>query len=118
MKAKSKLSDQPGTSIFGGQSATDLLLLIYVLKTTYKRELAEITSLGYTTVLNQIKNFEADGVIVLKTVGRQRMIEFNPRFFARNELEQLLEKLLLSRPDILQCAAQKRKRPRRTGKKL
>jgi len=109
---------RPGQSLFGTESATRLLLLIYALKSSYASQLANITGYGVTTVKNQILNLEDDGIISIQTVGRQRMISLNPQFYARKELDQLLESMIQNSPEILQSAAKIRSRPRKTGKEI
>ncbi|QYK52321.1 MAG: hypothetical protein KF824_08630 [Fimbriimonadaceae bacterium] len=108
----------PGSELFGTKTATTLIQLVYVLKDTYAKELADLTGLGATTVKNQLSNWENTGIISLRTVGRQRMVTLNPRFYAINELCALLERMVLQNPEILEIASAKRSRPRKTGKEI
>jgi len=108
----------PGAELFGTQTATTIILLVHVLSDTYAKELADLTGYGVTTVKNQLQNWESTGVVRIRTVGRQRMVQLNPTFFAIVELSALLERMVLQNPAIFEIAAQKRRRPRKTGKDL
>jgi DNA-binding transcriptional ArsR family regulator len=106
------------TSLFGSPTRDRVLVLLEVKKSSHLREIARIFELSVPTAQRAIKQLEFDGLIVARLVGRSRLLELNPRFFAYNELRDLLHAIALKRPDLYAPAEQIRNRPRRSGKPL
>lgn len=105
-------------STFGTPRRTEVLVAIAVLETTYAAELARLLGATLYTVQQIVWALEREGVLAIRNVGRTRLIELNPRFFAYRELKDLALKLADAMPSIRAAAATLRRRPRRTGKKL
>lgn len=111
----SKLS---GFEVFGGVLRTKILILVRLLGSTYATELARMLGLAQPSVAQAVRSLEAQGLLAITSVGNQRMVSLNPRFFAASELNALLDKLAEADPSLLKAIAELRRRPRKTGKKL
>jgi hypothetical protein len=57
-------------------------------------------------------------LVAVRSVGRTRAARLNPRYFARDELQQYLLRLTEPESDLRHRVAQLRRRPRRTRKPL
>lgn len=105
-------------SVFGTRKQTQLLLLLYLLKESFPRELARLLGLSVSTVQNTLEGLERDGTVATRKLGVERRVQLNPRFFAIRELEALLDKLASAEPELLKAAESVRRRPRRRDKPL
>lgn len=105
-------------SVFGTRKQTQLLLLLYLLKESFPRELARLLSMSVSTVQNTLDGLERDGTVATRKLGVERRVQLNPRFFAFRELESLLQKLSEAEPELQKVAESVRRRPRRRGKDL
>lgn len=108
----------PAARLLGSVTRTRVLVALALLGSSYPRELARILGASLNGVQQAIKSLEADGVVVGRLVGRTRVVELNPRYFAASELRALLAKLGSADRQLQDRAAALRRRPRRTAKPL
>ena len=106
------------SSPFGSPARTRVLLALRLLGESYPRELARITDGRLSSVQRALQSLERDGLVAGRTVGRQRIFQLNPRYFAATELQPLLERLAQSDLRLERAVSQLRRRPRRTGKPI
>jgi hypothetical protein len=85
---------------------------------SYARELARVLSVALNGVQGALRSLETDGLIISRLVGRTRVFELNPRFFAATELRAFLDKLASADEALRDAITGLRRRPRRTGKPL
>ncbi|HET9368597.1 MAG TPA: winged helix-turn-helix domain-containing protein [Vicinamibacterales bacterium] len=104
------------SSPFGGQTRTRVLLALRLLEESYPRELARVLGVSLNGVQSAISGLERDGLVASRAAGRTRLVRLNPRYFARQELQQYLLKLAAPDRDLQARTATLRRRPRRTGK--
>lgn len=110
------VNSQP--SPFGSATRSRVLLALRLMGSSYPRELARVLSVALNSVLGALRSLEADGLVTARTVGRTRVFELNPRFFAATELRALLDKLASADRGLQDAIAALRRRPRRTAKPL
>lgn len=103
---------------FGSETRTRALLLLWLLGSSYARELARLLNRPLSVVQKALAALERDGLVAAQTLGRTRLYRINPRYFARTELEAFLSRLTDADPDLSATAATVRRRPRMTGKPL
>lgn len=106
------------SSPFGSQTRTRLLLALGLLGQSYARELARLLGASLSAVQKGLASLERDGLIAGRLVGRTRLFQLDPRYFAAAQLEDLITRLTAADPDIKTRAAELRRRPRRGGKRL
>jgi len=106
------------SSPFGSQTRTRLLTAFELLGQSYARELARLLESPLSVVQKGLASLERDGLIAGRLVGRTRLFEINPRYFATKELGGFLGRLAAADTDLKRRAAELRRRPRRTGKRL
>ncbi len=116
-------SPQRESKLFGSPGRTEALILIALLGETYPRELTRLLHEGRVDaqragVTYIVDDFEREGVLASRRLGRTRRISLDPRYFAAKELRALLDKMSKGRPDLQAIAAGRRSRPRRKGKEL
>jgi hypothetical protein len=61
---------------------------------------------------------ERDGLVSGRQVGRTRVVQLNPTYFARDELEAYLARLGESDAELRRAVQSLRRRPRQAGKPL
>ena len=107
-----------GSSPFGGAGRTRILLALRLLSDSYPRELARVLGMPFSSVQKAVSSLEKDGLVAGRALGRTRVIQLDPRYFAYDELQRFL--LRLSEPELELRArvAKLRRRPRRTAKPL
>jgi len=103
-------------SPFGSATRTRILLALRLMGSSYSRELARVLGTALNNVQGAMRSLEADGLVVGRAIGRTRLFELNPRFFAASELNALLDKLATADRGLQDTIAALRRRPRRTGK--
>lgn len=103
--------------LFGSKSRTQTLLAIALLRETYVQQLAGLLNLQQPVVFRVVDDFEREGILVSRYVGRTRTVALNPRMYGVGELESFLLKYAKS-TDLEERVATIRRRPRRRGKKL
>ncbi len=106
------------SSPFGGQTRTRVLLALALLTQSYPRELARLLEVPVAGVQAALRGLERDGLVAGRLVGRTRLYDLNPRYFARDELRQYLVRLCQGAPDLNAAVTALRRRPRRDGKPL
>ena len=106
------------SSPFGSTTRTRILVALELLGQSYARELGRLLQAPLSVVQKGISGLERDGLIVGRLMGRTRLFELNPRYYAEKELRALLDKLAVAEPGIERRIAALRRRPRRTGKQL
>ena len=106
------------SSPFGGQTRTLVLLALSLLDESFPRELARLLEVPLNGVQQALRGLEVDGLVAARTAGRTRLYRLNPRYFAREELENYLKRLTEAETELVERTATLRKRPRRAGKPL
>lgn len=106
------------SSPFGSLTRTRLLLALELLGQSYARELSRLLSSSFSVVQKGLVSLERDGLIVGRLIGRTRLFEISPRYFAAKELRAYLSRLAAADPDLQRRTSALRRRPRRTGKRL
>ncbi len=106
------------SSPFGSATRTQTLVALALMEASYPRELARILETAVNNVQSALRSLERDGLVVARTVGRTRLFQLNPRYFAANALKTLLDKLAAADPELRESVAALRRRPRRTAKPL
>ena len=109
-----KLTSSP----FGGRTRTRVLIAIHLLGSTYPREMARLLVTNLNSVRKALATLELDGLVSGRPVGRTRVYEFNPTYFAREPLRAFVARLAEADSDLRDRTAQLRRRPRRMGKPL
>lgn len=89
-----------------------------MLEESYPRELARILELSLNGIQQALRSLELDGLVVLRTAGRTRLAQLNPRYFAYEDLQRYLLTLSGTETELRRRIATMRRRPRRTGKDL
>ncbi len=106
-------------ALVGSEGAERVLLFMAAREEGYASEIAKVWDMDVSTVQNQLKRMERDGLLVNQLAGRTRIYKFNPRYAFLDETRELLAKALLMLPvakrDELTL---QRTRPRRVGKPL
>jgi DNA-binding transcriptional ArsR family regulator len=106
------------SSPFGSRTRTETLLALVLMESSYPRELARLAGTAVNNVQSALRSLERDGLVVARSVGRTRLFQLNPRYFAATALRRLLEKLAAADTDLQARVAALRRRPRRTSKRL
>src|SRR6266542_1067076 len=104
------------SSPFGGATRTRVLLTLSLLGESYPRELARLLDTPLSGVQKALQSLEVDGIVAGRSVGRTRVFQLDPRYFARDTLKRFLARLTEPELDLRQRVAALRRRPRRTGK--
>jgi len=104
------------SSPFGGQARTRVLLALRLLGDSYPRELARLLEMPVNGVQQAVRGLERDGLVAGRLVGRTRLLQINPRYFAREELLRYLWRLAEADGELQGRTAALRRRPRRAGK--
>jgi sugar-specific transcriptional regulator TrmB len=104
------------SSPFGGQTRTRVLLALVLLTQSYPRELARVLDVPVAGVQAALRGLDRDGLVAGRLVGRTRLYDLNPRYFARDELRRYLARLSEGAPDLIAAVTALRRRPRREGK--
>ena len=104
--------------LFGTRTRSDILLLIALMEETHASEIARLLEISLSTAQNALDSLEAAGVVAGVVEGNARRMRLDPRYFARDELRVLLEKLVAGEPELRERVAAIRRRPRRAGKPL
>ena len=105
--------------IFGNETAAKVLMYIVNYGEGTPSGIAKGFSTTKNKVYKQLLRLEEAGVLVARNVGNQRLFSINPRLIVKNELENLLRKMLMNLPEEeFDKVYAERRRPRRTGKEL
>jgi len=106
------------SSPFGGQTRTRALLALRLLGDTYPRELSRLLERPLSGVQKALRSLELDGLVAGRSVGRTRVYQLNPRYFAADALAHYLGRLAEPESGLRERSAALRRRPRRAGKPL
>src|SRR3972149_1445644 len=80
------------SSPFGGQGRTRVLLALSLLGESYPRELARLLEMPLSGVQGALRGLELDGLVVGRSLGRTRVFQLNPRYFAAAALGEVLRR--------------------------
>jgi hypothetical protein len=106
-------------SLLGSVNKERVLVYIAGRRKGYAREIARFFDAPLSPVQNALDRLEEAAVLVSRRIGSTREYEFNPRYPARPELEQLLNRAVALYPERFRDALLLvRSRPRRRGKPL
>jgi len=106
------------SSPFGSATRTRVLLTLSLLGESYARELTRLLGARLSGVQKALQSLERDGIVAGRLVGRTRVFQLDPRYFARDPLKLFLRRLAEPELQLQQRVAALRRRPRRTGKPL
>jgi transcription initiation factor IIE alpha subunit len=106
----------PDVRVFGSALRTAVLVAVELLEMTHLAELARVLGVNHSAIQRVLRSLERDGLIAIRTAGRERRVSINTTYFASTELRALLRKIGDSIPDYPRMLAAIRRRPRRTGK--
>lgn len=106
------------SSPFGSASRTRVLLALSEMGESFARELSRLLEIPLNSVQGALRGLERDGLVVGRTVGRNRMFCLNPGYFALPELRPYLDRLARADSRLTVALRATRRRPRRTGKPL
>jgi len=106
------------SSPFGSSTRTRVLLSLSLLGESYARELARVLGAPLSGVQKALQSLELDGLVAGRSVGRTRVFQLDPRYFARDALKVFLQRLAEPETALRSQVATLRRRPRRTGKPL
>ena len=81
------------SSPFGGQTRTRVLLALRLLGDTYPRELSRLLETSLSGVQKALRSLEMDGLVAGRPVGRTRVYQLNPRYFAADALAEYLARV-------------------------
>jgi DNA-binding FadR family transcriptional regulator len=95
-----------------------VLLALSLLGESYPRELSRVLDATLSGVQRALQSLELDGIVAGRSVGRTRVFQLDPRYFARDALKQFLRRLAEPEVGLQKQVAALRRRPRRTGKPL
>jgi len=107
-----------GSSPFGGQSRTRVLLALRLLSESYPRELARVLGMPFSSVQKALRSLERDGLVAGRAFGRTRVFRLDPRYFGYDELQRFLLRLTEPELELRTRVSTMRRRPRRTAKPL
>jgi hypothetical protein len=104
-------------SLFGSINKERVLAYLFSNEEGYARGIADFFDANLRSIQLQLDNLEASGVLVSRTEGRTRLYSLNPRWPFREELRQLINRMLAFYPpeERLRILGARR-RPRRRGK--
>ena len=106
------------SSPFGGRARTLVLLALSLLTESFPRELARLLEMPLNGVQQALQGLERDGLVAAQMAGRTRLYRLNPRYFAKEELEDYLRRLAEAETELVERTGKLRRRPRRAGKPL
>jgi DNA-binding IclR family transcriptional regulator len=104
--------------LFGTIRRTEVLKALALLEETYARELARVLEAPLITIQRLVDDLEREGIVATRLIGKERRVTFNPRFFARADLQTLLLRLSQDDERLANAVSALRKRPRKKGKTL
>src|SRR5660397_103567 len=88
------------SSPFGSQTRTRLLLALELLGQSYARELARLLRASLSAEQKGLASLERDGLIAGRLMGRTRLFQVNPRYFAATQLRELIARLMVADRDL------------------
>jgi DNA-binding transcriptional ArsR family regulator len=106
------------SSPFGGSTRTRTLVALGLLGQSYPRELARLLVVPVSGVQAALRGLERDGLVAGRLMGRMRVYQLEPRYFALKELQPYLLRLSAADPELTARIEALRRRPRQSGKPL
>jgi DNA-binding IclR family transcriptional regulator len=106
------------SSPFGGQVRTRALVALALMGQSYPRELARLLDAPVSGLQGALRGLERDGLVAGRMLGRTRLYELDPRYFALAELRPYLMRLAAGDSELTAAVEGLRRRPRRSGKPL
>jgi hypothetical protein len=106
------------SSPFGGQTRTRVLVTLGLLESSYPREMERLLDAPISGVRKALAGLERDGLVSGRLVGRTRVVQLNPAYFARDELRAYLVRLAAADRDLQRRVEGLRRRQRQAGKPL
>lgn len=106
------MSVRASSSPFGGQTRTRVLLALRLLGDSYPRELARLLRASLSSVQKALASLELDGLVAGRSVGRTRLYQLNPRYFAADALSAYLSRLAEPEKALRHRVAAMRRRPK------
>ena len=106
------------SSPFGGSTRTRVLIALSLMETSYPRELSRILDAPVSGVRKALLSLERDGLVSGRLVGRTRLVQLNPAYFALSELKGFLDRLAAAETGLQARVRSLRRRPRQAGKPL
>ena len=103
---------------FGGEGRTRVLLALRLLSESYPRELARLLGMPVSSVQKAVRSLEKDGLVTGRALGRTRVVQLDPRYFAYDELQRFLLRLAEPEFELRTRVSNLRRRPRRSAKPL
>ena len=88
------------SSPFGSAARSRVLLALRLMGSSYARELARLLDVALNGVQGALRSLERDGLVIARPVGRTRVFELNPRYFAASALAGYLDKLTAADRDL------------------
>lgn len=110
--------EQRRLKLFGSRRRTQVLIAVTLAGETYARELARLADAPLLSIQRVVDALEIEGVLAVRTSGRQRRVTLNPRFYAYAELRALLLRLAEGEQELESAVGALRRSPRRKGKPL
>ena len=106
-------------ALLGNPTAARVLMYLENYDSGYAKRISDTFDIPVNMVQDQLKKFEAAGVLTSTTVGRTRVFSFNPRNPTAKNLRIFLSSELDGLPGpVCKNYFRDRQRPRRTGKPL
>lgn len=106
------------SSPFGSQARSRVLVALRLLGDSYPRELSRLLEMPLSGVQKALHGLEIDSLVAGRAVGRMRLYQLNPRYFAADALFAYLSRLSAPEERLRDRTAALRRRPRRSGKPL
>lgn len=100
------------TELFGSRRRTEILVLLALLESSYPSEMTRLLEAPLYSVQTILQDLEGQGVVASRRQGRTRVVELDPRYFAFEELRELLLRLAEAEPELQRAAESRRSRPR------
>ena len=104
--------------LFGTKNRTNILLFLALMEESHASELSRLLGTSVSNVQKTLDSLEQVGVVAGAVKGRERRVSLSPRYFARQELRDLLDKMASANPELIDKVGEIRRRPRRAGKEL
>lgn len=104
--------------LFGTRRRTQVLLLIHLLAESHASEIAHLLGTPVRTIQRILTGLEDEDLVVGRTVGRERRIRLNERYFAAEELKSVLQAIARRDKETEAAAESLRRRPRKKAKEI
>lgn len=88
--------------------------MLALLEETYPTELARLLDAPLYSIQTILASLEDQGVVASRKRGRMRMVSLDPRYYAFEELQDLLRRMARAEPELEDAAGERRSRPRQT----